>query len=56
MRIFSDALDYVRVEDDSSKKPYARALREKYEASKRGHEIAITDKENALGICRGEAL
>jgi hypothetical protein len=55
MRIFSDALDYVRVED-GRKKPFARVLREKYEESKRGHEIAITDKENALGICRGEAL
>ena len=56
MNIFGDALDKVRGESDPKIKPYATTLRDKYQASKRGHEIAIKDKENALSICKKEEL
>jgi hypothetical protein len=34
----------------------ARELRDAHEESKRGHNIAITDKNNALQTCRKETL
>ena len=53
MNIFAYALDKVRNEDETPEiKDLARQLRDKYEAEKRGHEIAITDKENALDTCK----
>jgi len=51
MNIFATALDKVRGETDEDIKPLARQLRDMYEESKRGHEIAIKDKENALDTC-----
>jgi hypothetical protein len=52
MNVFATAIDKVRGETDEDIKPYARQLRDKYEEQKPGHEIAITDKKNALETCR----
>jgi hypothetical protein len=52
MNIFATAQDKVRGETDPDIVPLARELRDGYEASKRGHEIAIKDKENALETCK----
>jgi hypothetical protein len=52
MNVFATALDRVRGESEEDIKPLARQLRDKYEESKRGHEIAIKDKENALRTCK----
>jgi len=56
MNIFANALDKVRNENEDEIQPFARTLRDKYEESKRGHEIAITDKKNALSTCKSEEL
>ena len=55
MNIFADALDKVRNENDDDIKPLARTLRDRFEESKRGHEQAITAKENAKANCKAEA-
>lgn len=55
MNVFAEALDKVRNEDDDLIKPLARTLRDRLEESKRGHEMAITAKENASGNCKSEA-
>ena len=55
MNIFADALDKVRNENDDDIKPLARTLRDRFEESKRGHEQAITAKENAKANCKSEA-
>ena len=53
MNVFAYALDKVRNEDEMPEiQDLARQLRAKYEAEKRGHEIAITDKERALDTCK----
>ncbi len=52
MNVFASALDKVRGETDPDVVPYARQLRDKYEETKRGHEIAITEKNNALSTCK----
>jgi len=52
MNVFASAQDRVRGETDPDIVPLARQLRDKFEESKRGHNIAITDKENALSTCR----
>ena len=55
MNVFAAAKDKVTGEQDEEIVPIARELRDAYEASKRGHEIAITGKENALAVCKVEA-
>ena len=53
MNVFAYALDRVRNEDDTPEiKDLARQLRDKYEASKRGHEEQITARNNALETCK----
>lgn len=52
MNVFATAIDKVRGETDEDIKPLARQLRDTYEEQKRGHEIAITDKKNALETCK----
>lgn len=52
MNVFGYAQDKVRGETDPDIVPLARQLRDKWEESKRGHAIAITDKENALRTCK----
>lgn len=52
MNFYAYALDKVRGESDDDLKPLARQLRDKYEESKRGHEIAIDNKKNALDTCK----
>jgi hypothetical protein len=56
MNVFATALDRVRSENENAIAPLARTLRDRYEESKRGHEIAITDKNNALSTCRDERV
>lgn len=55
MNVFGAAKDKVSGERDPEIMPIARELKDGYEASKRGHEIAITGKENALNTCLAEA-
>ena len=53
MNVFAAALDKVRNEDDTPEiKDLARQLRDKYEASKSGHEEQITARKNALETCK----
>jgi hypothetical protein len=52
MNIFATAQDKVRGETDPKVTDLARTLRDKYEESKRGHAIAITEKNNALSTCK----
>lgn len=52
MNVFATAQDRVRGENDPDVVPLARQLRDRWEASKRGHAIAISDKENALTTCQ----
>lgn len=52
MNVFAAAIDKVRGENDDEIKPLARELRDKWEAGKRGHEIQITSRENALDTCK----
>lgn len=52
MNIFAAAIDKVRGENDEEIVPFARQLRDKWEAGKRGHEIAISNKENAWETCK----
>jgi hypothetical protein len=52
MNVFATAIDKVRGEIDEDIKPLARQLRDKYEGQKRGHEMAITAKKNALETCK----
>jgi hypothetical protein len=52
MNVFATAIDKVRGESDEDIKPHARQLRDKYEEQKRGHEMAITAKKNALETCK----
>jgi hypothetical protein len=52
MNSFATALDKVRGENDEEIKPLARQLRDRYQASKRGHEMAITAKKSALDTCK----
>jgi hypothetical protein len=54
MNVFAYVLDKVRNEDDPDIKPYAQKLRDKYEASKSGHETQITNKTNSLDTCKKE--
>ena len=56
MNVFADAQDKVRGESEEEVKDYARTLRDWYEESKRGHEIAIKNKEEALSLCKDERL
>ena len=51
MNVFAAAQDNVRGENDEQIQPIARFLRDYYEKSKKGHEIAISDKKNALDTC-----
>lgn len=55
MNVFAAAKDKVVGERDPEIVPIARELRDAYEESKRGHELAITGKENALAVCEAEA-
>jgi len=52
MNVFATALDKVRGETDPDIVPLARQLRDRYEVEKRGHEIQITEKGNALSTCK----
>jgi hypothetical protein len=53
MNVFATALDKVRNEDETPEiKDLARQLRDKYEASKSGHEEQITARNNALDTCK----
>jgi len=53
MNVFANALDKVRNEDETPEiKDLARQLRDKYEASKSGHEEQITARNNALETCK----
>lgn len=52
MNVFADAQDKVRGETDPDIVPLARQLRDKWEESKGGHAVAITNKENALNTCK----
>ncbi len=53
MNVFGYALDKVRSENETPElQELGRKLRDKYEAEKRGHEIAITEKDNALNTCK----
>jgi len=54
MNVFAYAQDKVRGENDPDIQPYARQLRDKYEESKRGHEIQITNRNNSLDDCKKE--
>jgi seryl-tRNA synthetase len=54
MNEFSYAQDKVRGENDPDIQTYARQLRDKYEESKRGHEIQITNRNNSLEDCKKE--
>jgi hypothetical protein len=57
MNVFASAQDKVRTEDETPEiEKIARELRDMYEESKRGHKIAITDKDNALSTCKKETL
>ncbi|VAW81822.1 hypothetical protein MNBD_GAMMA12-1991 [hydrothermal vent metagenome] len=56
MNSFADSLDKVRNEKGDGIKPLARSLRNKYQKSKRGHEIQIKNKKNALSTCKSEEL
>lgn len=50
---FASALDRVRNENDTPRiTELARKLRNSYEEGKPGHEVQITDKENALKTCK----
>jgi len=54
---FADAQDKVRNENDTPEiTELARKLRDMYEEGKRGHNLAITYKENALATCNKETL
>lgn len=53
MNVFATALDKVRNEDETPEiKASARELRDAYEASKSGHEVQITARNNALDTCK----
>lgn len=52
MNVFAAATDKVRGETNADIKPLARQLRDKFEEQKRGHEMAITAKKNALETCK----
>ncbi len=56
MNVFADAQDKVRGESEDEVKDHARTLRDWYEESKRGHEIAIKNKQEALSTCKDERL
>lgn len=56
MNIFADSLDKVRNEKEEEIKPLARSLRNKYQKSKRGHEMQITSKKSSLSTCKSEKL
>jgi DNA repair exonuclease SbcCD ATPase subunit len=57
MNTFGYAQDKVRGENDTPEiTELARKLRDMYEEEKRGHNIAITYKENALATCKNETL
>lgn len=53
MNVFGYALDKVRGENETPElQALARQLRDKYEASKPGHEEQITARNNALSTCK----
>ena len=53
MYVFATALDKVRNEDETPEiKDLARQLRDYYESTKSGHEIQLTNRNNALEICK----
>ncbi len=52
MNVFASAQDNARGENDPAIQPLARQLRDKWEAEKRGHEIQIKDRDNALSACK----
>lgn len=54
MNIFKYASDKVVGESESSLKPYAQQLRDKYPASISGHVEAIENKKNSLENCKKE--
>lgn len=57
MNTFGYAQDKVRGESDTPEiTELARKLRDMYEEEKRGHNLAITYKENALATCKKETL
>jgi hypothetical protein len=56
MNVFASAQDKVRNENEDDVKENARTLRDWFEESKRGHEIAITNKQDALSTCKDERL
>jgi DNA repair exonuclease SbcCD ATPase subunit len=57
MNTFGYAQDKVRSENDTPEiTELARKLRDMYEEEKRGHNLAITYKENALATCKKETL
>ena len=56
MNVFAEAQDKVRGESEEEVKDHARTLRDWYEESKRGHEIAIKNKQEALSLCNDERL
>jgi hypothetical protein len=57
MNTFAYAQDKLRSENDTPEiTELARRLRDMYEEEKRGHNIAITNKENAMTTCKSEKL
>lgn len=53
MNVFASAIDRVRNESDPPEiVPFARQLRDKWEAGKPGHEDQITARKNALDTCK----
>ena len=56
MNLFGYVQDKVRGESDAGLRDDKQTLMGYYNGSKKGHEIAITDKENALSTCKDERL
>jgi len=57
MNVFASAQDKVRGENETPElERIARELRDMYEESKRGHNIQITARNNALDTCKKETL
>jgi hypothetical protein len=56
MYLFASIQDKVRGESDETLRDAKQTLMGYYNGSKQGHEKAITDKENAMSICKDERL
>ncbi len=55
MNVYAAALDKVRTEDETPEiKELGRELRDSYEASKKGHEIYLTNSDKGMENCKRE--